>query len=196
MALFRHLYDKVLNWTHHRHAPYYLAGVSFAESSFFPIPPDVMLIPMIMSKPFKAWYFAMITTVSSILGGVLGYLLGYFGFELIGEPIVQALGYEQSYARIVGWFAEYGFLAVLLAGFTPIPYKLFTLAAGATQMALLPFVVASIIGRGIRFFMVAALVRYVGKRLEPVIVRYIDAIGLATVLILILAGLIYWLYGC
>lgn len=196
MALFRHLYDKVLNWSHHRHAPYYLAGVSFAESSFFPIPPDVMLIPMIMSKPLKAWYFAMITTVSSIFGGVLGYLLGYFGFELIGEPMVRALGYEQSYATIVSWFAEYGFWAVLLAGFTPIPYKLFTLAAGATQMALLPFVVASIIGRGIRFFMVAALIRYVGKKLEPVIVRYIDIIGLVMVLILVLAGLVYWLYGC
>ncbi len=126
MRIFRHLYDKVLNWSHHRHAPYYLAGVSFAESSFFPIPPDVMLIPMVLSKPFKAWNFATITTISSILGGILGYLIGYYGFELLGEPLVKAFGYEESYARIVSWFAHYGFWAVLLAGFTPIPYKMFT----------------------------------------------------------------------
>ncbi|MCS5711194.1 VTT domain-containing protein [Candidatus Berkiella aquae] len=194
MRIFRHLYDKVLNWSHHRHAPYYLAGVSFAESSFFPIPPDVMLIPMVLSKPLKAWNFATITTISSILGGILGYLIGYYGFELLGEPLVKAFGYEESYARIVSWFAHYGFWAVLLAGFTPIPYKMFTLAAGATQMALFPFVIASILGRGIRFFVVAGIVLYVGKRLEPVIVRYIDAIGWATVLLVVLAGLAYWLF--
>ncbi|HRE32519.1 MAG TPA: VTT domain-containing protein, partial [Candidatus Berkiella sp.] len=109
----------------------------------------------VLSKPFKAWNFATITTISSILGGILGYLIGYYGFELLGEPLVKAFGYEESYARIVSWFAHYGFWAVLLAGFTPIPYKMFTLAAGATQMALFPFVIASILGRGIRFFVVA-----------------------------------------
>jgi len=192
--MFRYLYKKVLNWSHHRHAPYYLAGVSFAESSFFPIPPDIMLIPMVMSKPDKAWNFAMITTISSILGGILGYLIGYYAFEWLGEPIIQAFGYEEDYHTLVNWFSKYGFIAVVLAGFTPIPYKLFTLAAGATQMALGPFIVGSIVGRGLRFFLVAALIRYLGKRLEPVIVRYMDAIGWGTVLLTAVAAGIYWLY--
>lgn len=191
--MFRYLYDKVLNWSHHRHAPYYLAGVSFAESSFFPIPPDIMLIPMVMSKPEKAWDFAAITTISSILGGILGYLIGYFAFEWLGQPLIQAFGYEEQYHTLVSWFAKYGFIAVVLAGFTPIPYKLFTLAAGATQMALLPFIVGSIVGRGLRFYLVAALIRYLGKRLEPMIVRYMDAIGWGTILVTAVAAGIYWL---
>lgn len=192
--MFRYLYEKVLNWSHHRHAPYYLAGVSFAESSFFPIPPDVMLIPMVMSKPHKAWDFAAITTISSILGGILGYLMGYFAFEWLGQPIIQAFGYEEQYQTLVSWFSKYGFIAVVLAGFTPIPYKLFTLAAGATQMALFPFIVGSIVGRGLRFYLVAALIRYLGKRLEPVIVRYIDAIGWASILAVMVAAGLYWAY--
>ncbi len=192
--MFRYLYDKMLNWSHHRHAPYYLAGVSFAESSFFPIPPDIMLIPMVMSKPDKAWDFAAITTISSILGGILGYMIGYFAFEWLGQPLIQAFGYEEQYQTLVSWFSKYGFIAVVLAGFTPIPYKLFTLAAGATQMALLPFLLGSIVGRGLRFYLVAALIRYLGKRLEPVIVRYIDAIGWATILLVVLATGLYWAY--
>lgn len=192
--MFRYLYEKVLNWSHHRHAPYYLAGVSFAESSFFPIPPDVMLIPMVMSKPHKAWDFAAITTISSILGGILGYLMGYFAFEWLGQPLIQAFGYEEQYQTLVSWFSKYGFIAVVLAGFTPIPYKLFTLAAGATQMALFPFIVGSIVGRGLRFYLVAALIRYLGKRLEPVIVRYIDAIGWASILAVMVAAGLYWAY--
>jgi membrane protein YqaA with SNARE-associated domain len=192
--MFRYFYEKVINWSHHRHAPYYLAGVSFAESSFFPIPPDVMLIPMVMSKPDKAWDFAAITTVSSILGGILGYLIGYFAFEWLGQPLIHAFGYEEQYQMLVSWFSKYGFIAVVLAGFTPIPYKLFTLAAGATQMALLPFIVGSIVGRGLRFYLVAALVRYFGKRLEPVILRYINVIGWATILLVVLAAGFYWVY--
>lgn len=192
--MFRYLYNKVQHWSQHRHAPYYLAGVSFAESSFFPIPPDVMLIPMVMSTPNKAWNFATITTISSILGGILGYLIGYYAFELLGEPLVHAFGYEQQYEKLVNWFTKYGFIAVVLAGFTPIPYKLFTLAAGATQMAMMPFVVGSIVGRGLRFFMVAALIRYLGKRLEPMIVRYIDAIGWGMIALMVLAAGYYWLF--
>ena len=192
--MFRYLYEKVLNWSHHRHAPYYLAGVSFAESSFFPIPPDVMLIPMVMSKPERAWDFAAITTISSILGGILGYLIGYFAFEWLGQPLIEAFGYEEQYHSLVSWFSKYGFIAVVLAGFTPIPYKLFTLAAGATQMALLPFIVGSIVGRGLRFYLVAALIRYLGKRLEPVIVKYIDAVGWASIVLVVLAVAFYWVF--
>lgn len=186
MALFRRLYNKVLDWSRHRHAPYYLAGVSFVESSVFPIPPDVMLIPMVLSKPLKAWEYAAITTFASILGGVLGYLLGLCAFELIGEPFIQAFGYQEAYIKVEKWFEHYGFIAVFLAGFTPIPYKLFTIAAGASQMPFLSFIAASLLGRPIRFFIVAWMVRGLGKKLEPVIVEYIEILAWGT---LILAGL-------
>jgi len=193
--MFRYLYSKVINWSHHRHAPYYLAGVSFAESSFFPIPPDVMLIPMVLSRPSKAWRLAGITTLFSILGGILGYAIGYYAFEWLGQPMVQAFDYEESYAKLVNWFSAYGFIAVVLAGFTPIPYKLFTLAAGATQMDLMLFMFGSIVGRGLRFFLVAALIRYLGPRIEPMIDRYIDAVGWGTLVLLTVALGIYWLYS-
>lgn len=193
--MFRYLYNKVIKWSHHRHAPYYLAGVSFAESSFFPIPPDVMLIPMVLSRPSRAWNLAAITTLFSILGGLLGYAIGFYAFEWLGQPIVEAFHYEASYSKLVNWFSTYGFIAVVLAGFTPIPYKLFTLAAGATLMDLPLFIVGSIVGRGLRFFLVAALIRYLGPRIEPMIDRYIDAVGWGTLLLLTIALGIYWLYG-
>lgn len=176
MKIFRKLYDKVLSLANHRHASMYLAGVSFIESSVFPIPPDVMLIPMVMSKPLKAKEYAFITTIASILGGILGYALGYFAFELIGLPMIQAFGYEAGYAKVVKWFDNYGFWAVLIAGFTPIPYKLFTIGAGVSQMAMMPFIIASIIGRTIRFFIVTWLVCKFGKRLEALLLNHIEII--------------------
>lgn len=194
MALFRRLYDKVLSWSQHRHAPYYLAGVSFVESSVFPIPPDVMLIPMVLSKPIKAWEYAAITTIASIFGGILGYVLGLCAFELIGEPMLQTFGYEQAYAKVVKWFEHYGFIAVFVAGFTPIPYKLFTIAAGASQMALLPFIIASIFGRTIRFFVVVWIIKGLGKKLEPLIIEYIDIIVWAVLGLIGLGLVIYYLY--
>lgn len=191
MSLFRWLYDKVLNWSKHRHAPYYLAGVSFVESSVFPIPPDVMLIPMVLSRPLRAWEYALITTIASILGGLLGYAIGYFAFEMLGEPIIQTLNYQEGYSRVVNWFEHYGYLAVFCAGFTPIPYKLFTIAAGASQMPLLPFFIASLFGRGLRFFLVAGVVRQFGKKIEPAIIKYIDLIGWATLAIILILVMLY-----
>lgn len=188
MTLFRRLYGKVIKWSEHHHAPYYLAGVSFIESSVFPIPPDVMLIPMVLSKPLKAWNYAGLTTLASVLGGLFGYLLGFFAFDLIGNLLIQTYGYEEFYHQVVAWFAHYGFLAILVAGFTPIPYKLFTIAAGATQMSLLPFIAASIVGRGLRFFLVAACIRAFGKKIEPLIVKYIDIMG--WLMIILIAALI------
>lgn len=175
--IFRRLYEKVLNLSLHKHAPYYLAGVSFVESSVFPIPPDVMLIPMVLSQPRKAKEYAAITIIASILGGLAGYLIGYFAFELIGEPMIAAFGYEQGYTTVRHWFEQYGFWVVLLAGFTPVPYKIFTLAAGASQMALLPFIMASILGRFIRFAVVVYMVNKFGKKIEEKLIKYIEIIG-------------------
>lgn len=184
MKLFSRLYARVMVWSRHRHAPSYLAGLSFAESSFFPIPPDVMLAPMTLANPAKAWNFAGLTTVASVLGGVLGYLLGMFAFDMI-EPVLRNAGYYSRYLRVQEWFNEWGFWAIFIAGFSPIPYKLFTLSAGVISMAFLPFVVASLVGRGMRFFLVAGLMAWGGAQMEDALHRYIDRIGWLMVLVLV-----------
>ena len=176
MSLFSSLYDKVLTWSKHPKAPWYLGGMSFAESSFFPIPPDVMLMPMALAKPEKAFQYAWITTIFSLLGGLLGYAIGYWLLDLVW-PLIESIGYVDKYRQIEGFFADYGVWIVFIAGFSPIPYKLFTVTAGATSMALLPFIVASLIGRGTRFFLVAWLMKVGGERYEPKIRKWIDWIG-------------------
>lgn len=186
MRLFGPLYDRTLRWAAHRHAPWYLGGLSFAESSFFPIPPDVMLAPMVMARPGAAMRFALIATVTSVLGGLLGYLIGYFALELV-EPLLQRMGYWTKYQEVRAWFRDWGFWVVLVAGFSPIPYKLFTIAAGAMALNPVLFVIASLIGRGSRFFAVAGVVAYGGKRLEPYIRPYIERIGWASVAALVVA---------
>lgn len=176
MRLFSKLYQWVLQWAGHRHAPYYLAILSFIESSVFPIPPDVMLAPLVLAKPQHAWRHAALTTIASVLGGLLGYLLGMCFFELLA-PWIDRLGYTGAYQQAMLWFKTWGFLAVFIAGFTPIPYKIFTIAAGVVLMPLLPFILASIVGRGGRFFLVAGLMRWGGKRMERLLLHYIDRFG-------------------
>jgi membrane protein YqaA with SNARE-associated domain len=165
-----------MQWARHRHAPGYLAGLSFAESSFFPIPPDVMLAPMSLANPSRAWWFALLTTLASVLGGVAGYLIGLFAFDLV-EPLLHSAGYFPKYLQAKAWFKEWGFWAIFVAGFSPIPYKVFTITAGVISMAIAPFVVASIIGRGARFFLVAFLMAWGGERMESVLRRYVDRLG-------------------
>jgi len=184
MKLFSTMYEKVLVWSRHRYAPGYLAALSFAESSFFPIPPDVMLAPMSLSKPEKAWSYAMLTTIASTLGGIFGYFIGVFAFEMV-EPLIREAGYWEAYSRAGKWFATWGFWAVFLAGFSPIPYKVFTISAGVIGMSFLPFVVASAIGRGSRFFLVAGLMRWGGERMEQTLRVYIDRIGWVLILAII-----------
>jgi len=181
MHLFSPLYERIMRWSRHPHAPRYLAGLSFAESSFFPIPPDVMLAPMTLATPSRAWYFAALTTVASVVGGILGYFIGLFAFEAI-EPLLREAGYFPKYLEAKTWFEEWGFWAIFLAGFSPIPYKVFTITAGVISMAMLPFVLASVIGRGARFFLVAGLMAWGGERMEGALHKYIDRIGWATVL--------------
>jgi membrane protein YqaA with SNARE-associated domain len=192
MRLFSHLYERVLTWSRHRHAPRYLAALSFSESSFFPIPPDVMLAPMVLANPGRAWGFALLTTAASVLGGMLGYLIGMFSFEMV-EPILRDAGYYPKYLQAKEWFDAWGFWAVFLAGFSPIPYKVFTITAGVISMTFLPFVVASAIGRGARFFLVSALLSWGGKGMEDTLRKYIDIIGWVTVaLVVILVAIIKW----
>lgn len=187
MTLFSRLYARVMQWTAHRHAPYYLFGLSFAEASFFPLPPDIMLAPMALGKPAMAWRYALLTTLASVLGGLLGYLIGHFAFELV-EPLLHRAGYWERYLEVRQWFAVWGFWAVFLAGFSPIPYKLFTITAGVVSMAFAPFMLASAIGRGARFFLVAGLMRWGGERMDDMLRRYIDHIGW---ILLIVAVMLY-----
>lgn len=171
------MYDRVMAWSRHPHAAWYLGGLSFAESSFFPIPPDVMLAPMSLAQPAKAWRLALLTTLASAAGGLLGYLIGNFAFGLI-EPIVGVGGrYHQAFMQAEQWFARWGLWAVFVAGFSPIPYKVFTITAGVLSMALSPFLLASLVGRGARFFLVAALMVWGGAPMERQLRRYVDTIG-------------------
>jgi membrane protein YqaA with SNARE-associated domain len=185
MRLFSPLYDRVMSWAGHQHAPRYLAGLSFAESSFFPIPPDVMLAPMSLARPDKAWGYASITTIASVLGGILGYLIGLLAFDLV-EPLLHDWGYYEKYQLARQWFDQWGFWAVLLAGFSPIPYKVFTISAGVIAMNFPLFVLASIIGRGARFFMVASFMIWGGERMDGLLRRYIDWVGWFTVVVAVL----------
>lgn len=186
MRIFSAIYDRVMRWSAHRHAPWYLAGVSFTESSFFPIPPDVMLAPMALARPERAWRLAALTTVASVLGGLFGYLIGYYAFAFV-EPWIQRVGYVDTYQHAQEWFREWGFWAIFIAAFTPIPYKMFTIAAGVIAMPLAPFVIASCIGRGARFFLVAGVMQWGGARMERVLRRYIDRIGWVMVLAALIA---------
>jgi membrane protein YqaA with SNARE-associated domain len=176
MTIFSRLYDKVMSWSGHPHAPGYLAGLSFAESSFFPIPPDVMLAPMSLAKPEKAWYYAALTTIASVLGGMAGYLIGMYAFGFI-EPVLHDMGYWDKFLKVKEWFVDWGFWAIFIAGFSPIPYKLFTISAGVISMSFLPFIAASVIGRGARFYLVAGLMKWGGKPMEQTLRTYIDRIG-------------------
>ncbi len=193
MKLFSGLYARAMQWARHPKAPWYLAGLSFAESSFFPLPPDVMLAPMSLAKPEKAWNLALITTLASVFGGIAGYFLGVFAFDFI-QPLLQDLGYSDKYLQVRGWFDSWGFWAILIAGFSPVPYKLFTITAGVISMSFLPFVLASMVGRGGRFFLVAGLMAWGGKPMEEKLHRYMDVIGWILVLLIVVAAVLikFW----
>lgn len=172
-------------WAKHPRAPYYLGGMSVAESVFFPIPVDVMLAPMVLAQREKAWLFAFIATATSVLGGILGYYLGYFAIDLV-MPFIERVGYLHKYEEIVAWFEEQGIWIVFIAGFTPLPYKLITISAGALTMPVVPFILASCIGRGARFYLVSLLIYFGGRHIEAVLQKYVERIGWGVMLCIIL----------
>jgi membrane protein YqaA with SNARE-associated domain len=190
MRIFTALYDRCMAWARHRHAVWYLSGLSFAESSFFPIPPDVMLAPMSMARPERSMRYATITTVASVIGGLFGYLIGLYAFDLI-EPWLQQSHYWDNYLLARNWFDEWGFWAILVAGFSPIPYKVFTIAAGTLMMNLPLFIAGSCIGRGGRFFLVAMLLAWGGPRMETRLRAYVERIGWLLVVTAVLAFLYF-----
>ena len=169
--MIRRLYDWTLSLVDSPHALWALAAVAFIESSVFPIPPDVLMIPMIIARPNRAFLIAGIALVASVLGGMLGYAIGAFAFESIGQPILQSLGKADSMAEFNTRFNDLGFWAVLVAGITPFPYKVITIMSGWTGMPLATFIITSIIARGLRFFVVAALLWKFGTPIRDFIER-------------------------
>src|SRR6056297_4055987 len=188
--MFRGLYDRVLVWSRHRHASRYLVGLSFAEATFFPIPPDVMLAPMVLAERSRAWSLALLTTLASVTGGVVGYLIGWLGLELI-LPLLERVGYVHHYESAVNAFRDYGIWFVIVAGFTPIPFKIITIAGGALLMPLPGFILGSVIGRGARFFLVAGLVWAGGESMAGRLRNWVDAIGWAVIALTVVAALFY-----
>ena len=162
----RQLYDWVLAWADTPYAMPALFVLAFAESSFFPIPPDVLLIAMAVAAPTKAFRFALVCTAGSVLGGMAGYGIGLYGWEAIGQPVAEAYHGEEVMVKIQTWYQEYDFWGTLTAAITPIPYKIFTISSGVFQFPFLPFVGASIIGRAFRFYLVAMLIRQFGPSIK------------------------------
>ena len=191
MKIFGPLYDRVIEWSRHRYAERYLCALSFAESSFFPIPVDVMLAPMCLARLDRAWRYALIATVFSVIGGVAGYAIGFGFFESI-EPWLAESRYWGAYETSREWLEQYGFWVIFVAGFSPIPYKVFTIAAGVAAINLPVFFIGSVIGRGARFFLVAGLLVWGGEKLEHKLKKYIETIGW-TVTAVIVLGIAIWI---
>ena len=183
--MFRGIYDWTLNLAAHRHARWGLATVAFAESSVFPIPPDVALIPMVLAKRDQAWVYALWTTLASVLGGMFGYAIGYFLYDSIGAHILQIYGYQDQFENFARRYNEYGVWIVLIAGLTPFPYKVITIASGLTALNFPVFMLASLVARGLRFFTVCALLWAFGPPIKTFIERYFGLISIAFVVLLI-----------
>ena len=158
----RRIYDWMMRMAADKRAPWALALVSFIESSFFPIPPDVMLIPMVLSRREKAWWYATIATIASVFGGLLGYAIGYYFYDAVGLPILRFYGREHALDTFIEFVHTYGVPAVIIKGMTPIPFKVVTIAAGVAKMDLAAFIGASIVARSMRFYLVAALLYFFG----------------------------------
>lgn len=183
--MLRRLYDWVMNLAHHRRALWALAAVSFTESSFFPIPPDALLIPMVLADRKKAWLYAGVCTAASVVGALLGYWIGYEFYATVGQKIVAAYGMEAKVEEFIAAFNEYGLWIILIKGLTPIPYKIVTIACGIAHFALAPFVLASILTRGFRFFLVAALLYRFGQPIRDFIEKRLTLVTTAFVAIVI-----------
>lgn len=181
--MLRRLYDWVMALSAHPRASWALAAVAFVESSVFPIPPHAMLVPMILAERTKAWTYAAITTVSSVIGGILGYAIGFFLFEVAGKPILDFYGKGEAFAQFAERYNEWGAWIVFMAGVTPFPYKVITIASGTTQLNFGIFMVASVAARGLVFFVIAGLLYWFGPPIREFIER---RLGLVTALFTIL----------
>ena len=185
----RRLYHWVLSWAESKYGTLALCILAFVESSFFPVPPDVLQISLSIARPRRSFWYALLATIFSILGGILGYFIGYFLYESIGSYIINLLGYEQYFVQVGELFSENAFLAIFAAALTPIPYKVFTIASGVWNIGLPVLVAASALGRGSRFFLVAAFTFFLGDRVRTFVDRYLNLLSIGLFL-LILTGVL------
>ena len=183
--MIKRLYDWTIRMAEHPNALWVLALVAFVESSVFPIPPDVIMIPMILAQPKRAWLIATVGLTASVLGGLLGYAIGALAFETLGQPILASLGKADSMAEFSVRFNDMGFWAVLIAGVTPFPYKVITIMSGWTGMPLATFIMTSILARALRFFIVATLLRVFGPPIRDFIERRLGLMFTLFVIVLI-----------
>ena len=174
----RKLYKKLLSAAKHRHANRYLAIVAFSESSFFPIPPDVMLIPMVLAKPNDWWRIALTCTLFSVIGGIAAYFVGFFLFQLVALPLLEFYNYQNKILEFNEMYHNWGGWVVFLAGLTPFPYKIITIASGMTQLNLALFIALSVLSRGLRFFAVSVLLYYFGDSIRALLEKYFGLITL------------------
>ncbi|MBI2651704.1 DedA family protein [Candidatus Woesearchaeota archaeon] len=186
-GFFRKLYSWVLSLANKKYSSAALFLIAFTESSFFPIPPDVLQVALSVSKPKKSFFYALIASIGSVLGGIFGYFIGFFLFDSIGKVIIEMLGYQEQFNAVGNLYKSYAFIAILISAFTPIPYKVFTIAAGFWKVGLFPLIAASVIGRSARFFLVASLIFFFGPKIKNFIEKYFNLLT-ALFFILLIGG--------
>ena len=185
MNFLKRTYNWSLEKAQHKNAKWYLSLISFAESSFFPIPPDILLIPMALASKAKALFYAFICTLFSVLGGILGYAIGYFFFNTVGSYIVEFYHLENSFSVFEDYYREFGILIVLGAGITPFPYKFITIASGVFGLNIFLFIIVSIIGRGLRFYLIAILLYFFGEKIKLIIDKYFNILTIVFFILLV-----------
>ena len=183
--LTRRIYDHTLNLASRKNALTWLFVISFIESSFFPIPPDIMIIPMVLATPKEAYKIAGVATVASVLGGYFGYFIGVYGFELIARPLLEFYGYMKQFGEYENYYHEYGAWIVFGAGITPFPYKIITIASGVVRLDLVVFTIASVIARGMRFYFIAWLLKRFGDPMKVFIEKNLNLLSILFLLLLI-----------
>lgn len=183
--LTRRIYDHTLNLASRKNALTWLFVISFIESSFFPIPPDIMIIPMVLATPKEAYKIAGVATVASVLGGYFGYFIGVYGFELIARPRLEFYGYMKQFGEFENYYHEYGAWIVFGAGITPFPYKIITIASGVVRLDLVVFTIASVIARGMRFYFIAWLLKRFGDPMKVFIEKNLNLLSILFLLLLI-----------
>ncbi len=188
--IFSGLYKRTMSWAEHPHRERYLVGVSIFESFVFPLPTAMLMVPMVIATPDKATRLALITTLMSVVGAVIGYLLGWGAMSMI-EPWIEKMGWLDQLDLARAEFERYGVLAVAIGAFTPAPFKIFTITAGVLSMSFIPFLLVALAGRAAHFFLIAYLMAWAGPRLEPVVRKYIEWLGWATILIAVAAVVIH-----
>ncbi|MCX7041774.1 MAG: DedA family protein [Gammaproteobacteria bacterium] len=191
MKIFQPLFERAIVWARHKNAPSLLTFLSFIEAIFFPVPPELMLAPMCVAQPRRGFYFATLSLIGSMAGMFIGYAIGYYAIEM-AMPFIEKMGYAAQFDSIKQEAAANGFWLLLIAGFTPVPFKIFTLASGAVGMPLLPFFFGGAIGRGKRVFLVAGAIRLGGEKAEATLRRHIEPVGWGACVLLV--GLVGWMF--